>query len=371
MDNNCIDLLRLQTVLKTGIEGAVPGAFWIKAEIASVSVKRGGHCYIDLVQSREGSVVAQMRAIIWSSVYRQITPYFESETGTSLQAGQQVLLLAKVQYSALYGLSLIIDDIDPSFTLGDAERKRLETLERLQKEGLLERQKELSLARLPYRLAVISAESAAGYRDFLRHLHENEYGFRFETELYPAPMQGSECAPGIAEALKAIEQSGVHYDATLILRGGGGKLDLACFDEYEMCAAVAAHPFPVLTAIGHDQDNHLCDAVAFESVKTPTALADYFLDIYVDEDALLWSLKTRLDHVRMHRINAMEARLDVLKARLEAASPRRLLEKGYTLVVGPDGKIVRNAAALSCGDTLDLVFTDGRVGCKVENTVQA
>lgn len=366
MESNYTDLLHLQAVLKTALETAIPDSLWVKAEIASLSVHRTGHCYIDLVQSREGAVVAQARAIIWASTCKQIVPYFRSVTGSDLQAGQQVLLQVRAQYSAIYGLSLIVNDIDPDYTLGDAERKRRETLEKLEKEGLMDLQRELDLPELPYRIAVVSAEVAAGYRDFMRHLHENSFGFRFETELYPAPMQGTECAPGIAAALQAIEQSGVNYDATVVLRGGGGKLDLACYDEYLMCWAIANHPFPVITAIGHDQDIHLCDMVAYDAVKTPTALADFFVGMYEVELNRLKNLRMQLSNVREARIKAMEHRLDLLKARLEAASPRRLLEKGYILVVGPDGKVTKTAGALSGGDTISLMFGDGRVICRVE-----
>lgn len=366
MEKNCIDLLMLQNAVKAGIEAAVPGTLWVKAELASVSRRRNGHCYMDLVQSDEGAVVAQARAIIWAGVYGQLSMFFESVTGSPLQAGQQLLLAVRVNYSPVYGVSLIVEDIDPDYTVGDAERKRLETLERLRKEGLLETQKEFALPVLPYRFAVVSAPDAAGYRDFMRHLHENAYGFKYSTTLYPASMQGAECASSIAAALAEIASSGVDYDAVLILRGGGGKLDLACYDEYEMCAAVARHPFPVLTAIGHDQDTHLCDMVAFESVKTPTALADYFIEIYADEDARLYDLGTRLKNARRTRLALMEGCLNVLKARLEAADPRRLLEKGYVLALGPDDHPLGKAAGVKAGDRLTLMLADGKIRTEVK-----
>lgn len=366
MDKNCIDLLMLQNVVKAGVEAAVPGLLWVKAELASVSRRRNGHCYLDLVQSRDGAVQAQARAIIWAGVYGQLSLFFESVTGCPLQAGQQLLLAVRVNYSPVYGLSLIVEDIDPDYTVGDAERKRIETLERLRKEGLLEVQKEFALPVLPYRFAVISAPDAAGYRDFTRHLHGNAYGFKYSTTLYPAAMQGTECASSVAAALKEIEASGIAYDAVLLLRGGGGKLDLACYDEYEMCAAISRHPFPVLTAIGHDQDTHLCDMVAFDSVKTPTALADYFIDIYAGEDARLYEMATRLKNVRRTRLALMEGQLNVLKARLEAADPRRLLEKGYVLALGSDDHPLRRAAGTKVGDTLTLLFSDGRIRTEVK-----
>lgn len=366
MDKNCMDLFELQSLIASGIENAVPDALWLKAEIASVSVKRGGHCYMELSQSREGEVSARVRAIIWASIYKQIEPYFLSAAGVPLQAGVQVMLFVRVQYSALYGLSLIVDDIDPAFTVGEAEMKRNQTLERLAAEGLLDAQKEFSIPALPYRIAVVSSQEAAGYRDFMRHLHENEYGFRFSTTLYSAPMQGSGCAEGIAAALKEIEQSGIKYDVVVVLRGGGSKLDLACYDEYQMCAALARHCFPVLTAIGHDQDTHLCDLVAFESVKTPTALADWFIDIYATQDARLWDLRTRLKNARRSRIALMERQLDVLKARLESLDPQKLLRSGYMLVLDAGGRRIASARGVHEGDRISLMMYGATLRCTVD-----
>lgn len=361
MEKDCVDLLQLQHAIRQGLELSLPEAIWVRAEIASLSVNRNGHCYLDLCQNREGSVVAQARAVIWSGVFRQIAPYFASVTGERLSSGQQVMLEVSVNYSEIYGLSLIVSDIDPDYTLGDNQRRKNETLQRLESEGMLEMQKELAMPALPYEIAVVSAEGAAGYGDFMRHLHENVQGFRFSTTLFPSPMQGADCASGVASALAAIELDGRHFDATVIVRGGGGQLDLGCYDEYEMCAAIARHPFPVLTAIGHDRDTHLCDAVAWEALKTPTALADFFIDIYAGEDARLSVLLNRLKGARRTRFAQLQGRLDVLRARLEAADPRRLVSRGYLVVCGSDGCPVRSTADVASGDTLSLVFPDGRV----------
>ncbi|MCQ2165949.1 MAG: exodeoxyribonuclease VII large subunit [Bacteroidales bacterium] len=366
MDTEYMDLYGLLTRVKDEIEAAIPDSVWVRAEIASISVRRNGHCYMDIVQSEGGSVVAQARAIAWAGVYGQIAPYFESVTGAPLSIGQQVLLRVRVNYSQNYGFSLIVDDIDPEYTLGDAQRVRMETLERLRREGLLETQRELVLADLPYSLAVISAPDAAGYRDFTRHLEGNQYGYRFGITLYPATMQGAGCAASIAGALGEIASSGRNYDAVLILRGGGGKLDLACYDEYELCAAVALHPFPVLTAVGHDQDVHLCDMVAYEALKTPTALADRFIEIYADSEAGLNELRQRLKNARMTRLTLMQGRLDVLRARLEAADPRRLLEKGFVLVLGSDDHLLKKASDARVGDSVTLLMKDGRVRTRIE-----
>ena len=273
MEKEIVDLYGLQTRLKEGVERTFPEKVWLKAEISAVKARPGGHCYLELSQSGDSGLVAKAQAVIWASRYRFLAPFFESVAGVPLSEGMLVLVRVQVSFSQLYGFSLVIDDIDPSWSLGEKEKARQQTIARLTEEGLMDRQKELALAVLPYRLAVISAPDAAGYRDFMKHLQGNEYGFRFSTELFPALMQGSGAAASICEAMDAAVASG-GFDALLILRGGGAKLDLACYDEYPLASHIALCPVPVLTAVGHDQDVHVCDMVAWTSVKTPTALAD-------------------------------------------------------------------------------------------------
>ena len=221
MEKEFIDLFELQSRLKKGIELLFPKRIWIKAEVSAVKARNGGHCYLELSQSGDKGLEAKVNAIIWSSKYRFIAPYFESVTGSPLQEGMVVLVQVQVSYSELYGMSLIIDDIDPEFSIGVKELERQRTIERLQKEGLMGLQKELELPLLPYRLAVISAEDAAGYRDFMRHLEDNPYGFVVNSVLFPALMQGSDCPSSIISAMVAVIDTGEEWDAVLILRGGG------------------------------------------------------------------------------------------------------------------------------------------------------
>ena len=352
---------------------------------------------MELSQSDQKGLMAKSSAIIWSSKYRFIAPYFESVTGSPLQEGLVILVQVQVNFSELYGMSLIIDDINPEFSLGEKEQERQKTIERLQKEGLMGLQKELQLPLLPYRLAVISAEDAAGYRDFMRHIEENPYGFKVEPVLFPALMQGADCPSSIIAALDAILDemhgesiAGPHrgeYDAVLILRGGGAKLDLACFDDYELSAVIAQYPLPVLTAIGHDQDYHVCDMVAHEFLKTPTALADYIIDFYEREDerisscetrirlalsnrlyreeALLDSLAARIKGGFALKIAAVESALDVLQARIQAADPRKILDRGYALAVDADGVVLKGVAGRKVGDRISVMFADGTLHAEV------
>lgn len=365
MEKNVIDLFTLQTEVRQSLESSFPARVWVRAEVSAVKVRGGGHCYLELSQSDESGLVAKASAIIWASRYRVLGPYFESVAGSQLQPGITVLLRVQVNYSQLYGLSLIVDDIDASCTLGEKEKERLATIERLKKEGLLDRQKSLEMTALPYRLAVVSAPDAAGYRDFERHLKGNAYGFVLETVLYEAVMQGASAPESISDALKAAASAEKPFDAVLVLRGGGSNLDLSCFDDYRLASAIATCPVPILTAVGHDQDFHICDMVAWRYVKTPTALADTFIEIYADEDQYISSFAGRLKTAFLNKISLMGSRVDVLESRIAGADPRRILSRGYALVVDDGGVVMKNAAGHSAGDNVKVMFADGTLDCRV------
>ena len=365
MEKEIFNLFDLQQKLKAGVERLFPSRIWVRAEVSAVKARNGGHCYLELSQSGDSGLIAKTSAVIWSSKYRFIAPYFESVTGSPISEGMVVLVEVQVSYSELYGLSLVINDIDPQYSVGVRELERQKTVERLQNEGLMDLQSGLSLPALPYRLAVVSAEDAAGYRDFMRHLHENPYGFVFDTVLYSALMQGAECPASVIGALDRIMEDGGEFDAVLILRGGGAKLDLACFDDYDLAAVIAQYPLPVLTAIGHDQDYHVADMVSHVFVKTPTALADFFIGIYEDEDARLTSYLTRMKLAFNNRISLMESALNVLQARIAGADPRTILERGYTLVLDGGGRVMKGTAGCVQGDRLSVMFSDGTLGCEV------
>ena len=387
MEKEFIDLFEFQSRLKKGVESLFPNRLWVRAEVSAVKV-RNGHCYLEMSQSDKSGLIAKANFIIWSSKFRLLAPYFESVTGSPLQEGMVILVEVQPTYSQLYGFSLIVNNIDPEYSLGLKELERQRTIERLQSEGLMGLQKGLVMSALPYDLAVISAADAAGYRDFMRHLDGNPYGFKVNPVLYPALMQGADCPASIIAALDAVMQSGQRYDAVLIMRGGGSKLDLACYDDYDMASAIARCPIPVLTGVGHDHDFHVCDMVAYEYVKTPTALADYILDIYENEDARLSSYHTRMrlalssrlssmenkaarlaDRVRnasAMKISLAEAALNVMQARIVAADPRKIMERGYALAVDGDGVVLKGAADVSAGDKVSVMFADGTIRAHVE-----
>ncbi|MBO4595734.1 MAG: exodeoxyribonuclease VII large subunit [Bacteroidales bacterium] len=431
-ESSDISLLELQEIIRDGVENAVPEKLWVRAEIASVQAKPNGHCYLELCQSEDGRVVAKARAVIWRGVYALVRAAFREATGSDLAAGMQILARVQASYSELYGLTLVIDDLEPQFTLGAAELEKRKTIELLEKEGYMEMQKRLDFPPLPFSLAVISSRTAAGFGDFCRHLDSNPYGFKFKVELFEAAMQGEDAAASICEAIsdatgrfapancatlvptpKIGEFSGAPvirggnvvgssdsetfvgakpaggYDAILILRGGGSPLDLVCFDDYTLAVAIATCPIPVLTAIGHDRDYHVADMVAYDYVKTPTALADYFIDAVAAEDEKLSAAASRLRLAASGRIaaekskvdrmaaalkSAVAARLaaassavDLLESRIHSADPRRVLERGFALVTDSAGRVIRSASQATPGDTLRLVFADGSVAAKVLN----
>ena len=454
LEQDYMELLELQQIIQEGIEDALPGIVRVRAEVASVQQRSNNHCYLELCQSGPLGVVAKVRAIIWKSRAGAVLGKFSKANGSALQAGMALVFEGRVNYSELYGVSLIIEDIDVEHTLGEAEIRRRRTLERLEKEGLLDMQKELALPDVPYSLAVISAHDAAGYGDFCRHLLENEYGFAFEVTLFEATMQGDGAPASIIAALDRIKNEGVDYDSILILRGGGSVLDLACFDDYELCEAIARFPLPVLTAIGHDRDEHAADRVANISVKTPTALADIFIDALAAEDERITAFqnrlrlafagnlarleegvtraearlrlaftnklarleekvaraearlrlsfagklgvleeclgrnKSRLQLALVSKLSAAQGAADKLQARIRfalnatltgadaalskletritAANPRLLLERGYTLVAGGRGALIKRASEAKEGDHISVIFPDGSLHCLVE-----
>ena len=385
MEKDVYDLYDLQSQLKVGIERLFPSKIWLRAEITAIKARVGGHCYLELSQSGDNGFVAKAQAVIWSSKYRFIAPFFESVTGSPLSEGMYVLVQVQVNFSQLYGLTLVINDIDPDFSLGENERQKLQTIERLKKEGLMGLQQELPALILPYRIAVISAQDAAGYRDFMKHLHENDYGFVFHTDLFPALMQGVDCPESIISALDSIASAECGYDSVAILRGGGGKLDLACFDDYSLASHIAQFPLPVYVAVGHDQDYHVCDMVAFMSLKTPTALADEFVGMYAAEDSrlvyyaarlrsglsakllrsenMLSSSMVRMKAAFMVKIAEMEKTLSIMEMRIRTSDPREVLKKGYVLALDSRGVVLKSVASVRNGDSISVLMKDGKLVC--------
>ncbi|MHB8882122.1 MAG: exodeoxyribonuclease VII large subunit [Thermodesulfovibrionales bacterium] len=276
-ERTALSLSELNGLIKAAITGSLPDTYWVVAEIADIKQNQKGHCYLELVEKKEHTTVAQIRATIWVYEYRAISSRFLKATGEALRQGMKVLFLASVSYHEVYGLSLGIKDIDPTYTLGEMARKKKEVVERLRKEGLLDLNKARELPLLPRRIAVISSPTAAGYSDFFRHLDTNPYGYWFGHTLFPALMQGPEAEQSILSALLSIQKKSAAFDCVVIIRGGGSVIDLNCFDSYALAARVAAFPLPVITGIGHEKDDTVVDLVAHTRMKTPTAVAEFLI----------------------------------------------------------------------------------------------
>ena len=254
--------------------------YWVAAEISEMKVNYSGHCYLELVEKGGPNHVprAKANAVIWRSAFAFIEPMFREQTGASLGPGLKVLFRVEVSYHELYGLSLVVRDVDPAYTLGDMERQRQETLRRLEKEGLIDRNRQLPDRPVYQRIAVISSSRAAGYQDFMNELTGNEYGFSYAVTLFNAVVQGQEAERSVVEALLSVAAEYRRYDVAVIIRGGGSQSDLGVFNGYALCAAVASMPLKVVTGIGHDKDSAVADRVASVSLKTPTAVARFLID---------------------------------------------------------------------------------------------
>jgi len=384
-----IGLCELQRRIKGCLEGAFSENVWVRGEISEMKVQSSGHCYLTLVEKDpvRGTLKAKASAIIWASSWRLIRQAFESETGGPLQVGMNILVRAQVQYSELYSLSLIVYDIDSSFSIGEMELARRRSIARLQEEGMMDMNSLLPLPLLPRRFAVITSETAAGWRDFRHHLLDNEYGYSFTLTLFPALMQGSEAPASIISAMDQVAAQADSFDALLIMRGGGGAMDLVCFDDYDLAVNVAQFPIPVLTGIGHDHDYHIIDMVAHTNVKTPTALADYAIDNFAQEEYRLDTVASRLRAALESRNAGRKSRLDsavqmlrravdlryseeerllqLLHVRVQAADPKRALERGCAFV-SARGKMINSASSLKKGDSATLLFSDGTVEVEVK-----
>lgn len=252
---------------------------WVVAETSDVR-QSGGHCYLELVQkdAQTGQTLARMRGIVWASVYARLRCEFERATGRPFASGMNVMVEVSANFHEQYGLSVVITGINPTYTLGDMARQRLEILNRLRSEGIIDMNKQLPWADVAQRVAVISAAGAAGYGDFMNQLHNNPSGIKFYTCLFPAVMQGQSTVTSVIAALERINDYADLFDCVVIIRGGGSTSDLNSFDNYDLAANVAQFPLPVICGIGHDRDNTVVDSVASVRVKTPTAAAEWLLD---------------------------------------------------------------------------------------------
>ena len=405
-----ITLLELNGRVKSTLQFEMPDAYWVQAEISSISPSSQGHCYIELVQKDPTgrNFLAKAKANIWRGTWLKLKPYFEAETGESLKVGMKVLLQVTVTFHEVYGYSLVVQDIDPTYTMGDMARRRKEILEQLEKEGVIGLNRELEIPMLPQRIAVISSATAAGWGDFRNQLDSNVYGFRFYVKLFPALMQGDDVERSVISALNAVADHRDDFDLVVIIRGGGAVSELSCFDSYNLAFNIANFPLPVITGIGHERDDTVADVVAHTKVKTPTAAAEFIINRVFDSASELENLTRRMsdaiadrmntEHIRIERLsqklpslfavlrtrqeqlletiwmrsvngvrNMMTAqthKLEIMDKSIAAADPVMILKRGYSLT-RLNGSVVKEASGLKKGDRLVTAFADGSVESEI------
>ena len=405
-----ITLRELQRRVKSALEGQFALPVWVSAEISEIKVNYSGHCYLELVEKGgdNGVPTAQARAVVWRSHYPRISGYFEAETGQRLAAGIKILAKVLVSYHELYGFSLQITDIDPSYTLGDMERQRQQTIAQLQQDGVWEMNREVPMPTVVQRIAIVSSANAAGYQDFCKELDKSPY--RFELTLFDAFMQGAAAEESIVEALCNVATNLEKFDAVVLIRGGGSRSDLNCFNAYRLCAHVAQFPLPVVTGIGHDKDTSVADMVAHTALKTPTAVAGWLVEQMAEVDGWLDCAALQLHDTTTAAMHASEVQLERLSGevrrlsgelltrqslrlehftellpdaardflarqttRLENAaeliagrSPERILRLGFA-VVRSGGKAVTSAAAVAAGERIEIEVSDGKINATVKS----
>ena len=405
-----ISLSRLQSMIKTGIDQAHPLPYWVAAEISELKVNYSGHCYLELVEKGGANHVpkAKANAVIWRNTYAMLEPYFRQLTGQVLAAGLQVLVKVVVSYHELYGLSLQITDIDPAYTLGDMERQRQQTIAQLQQEGVWDMNREAPMPAVVQRVAIVSSANAAGYQDFCKELARSPY--RFELTLFDAFMQGEAAEESIIEALCNVAARPEKFDAVVLIRGGGSRSDLNCFNAYRLCAHVAQFPLPVVTGIGHDKDTSVADMVAHTALKTPTAVAGWLVERMAETDGWLDCAALQLNDMTKAAMHASEVRLERLSGevrrlsgelltrqtlRLEhftgllpdaardflarqgvrlgnaaeliaGRSPERILRLGFA-VLRAGGRAVTSAGSVAEGGQVEIEVPDGKIDATVNS----
>lgn len=311
-----LSLYELNNLVRQTLEMTMFDEYWVRAEISELRFNR--HCYLELVQkdSRSNGLIAKARAQVWANKWFMLKGHFESVTRQSLSAGMEVLVKVEVTFHELYGYSLNIIDIDPTYTLGDIARRRLEIIQTLKDEGVFNMNKELPLPRLLQRIAVISSASAAGYGDFCDQLHNNKFGLAFHTELFPAIMQGNGVEDSVITALNKIAENINNWDAVVIIRGGGSVVDLSGFDTLSLGENVAQFPLPIITGIGHERDDTIIDLVSNTRVKTPTAAAEFLIQHQNTELECVYNLNERLQNATTTILRQEEQRITMLTSKL-------------------------------------------------------
>jgi len=405
-----ISLSELTDQIQQTIRLNFDSSIWIRAEISELRENLGGHCYLELIEKDNVSdaLLAKTKATIWASTYRMLKPYFESSTGQTLRSGLNVLVAVSVEFHGVYGFSLNIRDIDPTFTIGEMAARRLQIIRQLEADGIVEMNKQLDFPPLPQRLAIISSATAAGYGDFCDQLSNDSSHFSFYKKLFPAIMQGDQAEKSIIAALERIYENIEMFDVIVIIRGGGATTDLACFDSYELALNCAQFPLPIIAGIGHQRDISILDMVAHTSVKTPTAVAEFLISVMQEAENQVVNILADIQNLvkntiesesrfidqtqslikqtirnwmvqKTHLLDRQKSRLKstvrmqflkennkllLLEKNIETHSPNFLLKHGYT-ITSINGKRITSAKQVTTGDKIRTFVADGDFGSEV------
>jgi exodeoxyribonuclease VII large subunit len=325
-----LSVLQLTTSIQEVLERELEPLVWVVGELADFRQAPQGHVYFELVEKQGNQVQAKIRANLWQFTYRSVAAKFEAVTGTSLKNGMKVLAQVSVNYHPVYGLSLNVKDIDPSFSLGERARIRQETIVRLTQEGWIGHNARLPLPLVIQRIAIISSVTAAGYGDFINQLAGNPQGYQVYHQLFPSLMQGNEAVESLLSALDQVAEQveKLQLDAVVLIRGGGAQLDLDCFDDYRLALKIAKFSLPVLTGIGHERDETIADLVAHTRLKTPTAVAEFILSSFREYEENLALAAQRLDWITRTKFNEEERKLQAYRFRIQGESKQLLSREG-------------------------------------------
>lgn len=408
-DKQVFSLLEVTRSVQRTIAKRYARTYWIKAEMNKLNhYTHSGHAYPDLVEKKDGKIVAEMRGTIWRSTYQRINAEFVKYLGEPIKDGISLVFEASITYHPMYGMGLNIVDIDVSYVLGELEKEKKESIAKLKKEGLFDKNKQVPFPLLPKRIAIISVETSKGLSDFYKIIENNPWGYKLECTLYPALLQGDKSIPSILNQLANIRDHMEEYDVVTIIRGGGGEVGLSSYNNYHLAKAVAQFPLPVLTGIGHATNETVCEMVAYRNAITPSNLAEFLLQYFHDfanilrtaEQQIAYRVERKFSVERekiSYNINTINWRSQNLIQRakqiiennkiqvtagsnrileeqrrhiannkmiLKLADPVTILNKGFAMV-WHNGKIVTSSTQLKEGDTIVNQLRDGEVQSKV------
>lgn len=404
-DKTIFSLLEVSKSIQKTLTERYKSLYWIKAEMNKLNhYTHSGHCYPELVEKQDGKIVAEIRSTLWKADFTRINNNFLKIAQEPLREGITMLFQAGISYDPMYGLSLRIVDIDPTFTLGELEKEKLDSIRKLKEEGIYEANKSVPFPMLPKRLAIISVETSKGLSDFYKIINQNPWGYRLECTLFPALLQGDKSIPSIINQLAVIADKIAEFDVVAIIRGGGGEVGLSSYNNYLLAKAIAIFPIPVLTGIGHSTNYTVSEMVAYKNAITPSELADFLIQKFhnfsvpiekaaegiqlliftrfKEERNFLSQMATHIQWVGKRELQTARANIQHMQHELGAliklrfyehktalanneriiqlSDPRRLLKQGFS-ITKVNGKLLQSLDQISPGDLIQTIVEDGEI----------